>query len=52
MAEVGIGISAERPKLLTTDDVEASYVVITMGCGDAYRLRPAEQDSTARRSTG
>jgi protein-tyrosine-phosphatase len=35
MAEVGIDISAEQPKLLTTDTVEASDVVITMGCGDA-----------------
>ncbi|MDB5359412.1 MAG: arsC, partial [Rhodospirillales bacterium] len=35
MAEVGIDISAQRPKLLTTDAVEVSDVVITMGCGDA-----------------
>jgi arsenate reductase (thioredoxin) len=43
MAEVGIGISAERPKLLTTDDVEASYVVITMGCGDACPVYPGKR---------
>jgi arsenate reductase (thioredoxin) len=35
MAEVGIDISAQRPKILTTDAVQASDVVITMGCGDA-----------------
>jgi len=41
MAEIGIDISAERPKLLTTDAVEASDVVITMGCGDACPILPA-----------
>ena len=40
MAEVGIDISAERPTLLTTDAVEASDVVITMGCGDACPVFP------------
>jgi arsenate reductase len=35
MAEVGIDISEQRPKILTTDAVESSDVVITMGCGDA-----------------
>jgi len=35
MAEVGIDISDQRPKILTTDAVQASGVVITMGCGDA-----------------
>jgi arsenate reductase len=34
MAEVGIDISDQRPTVLTTDAVEASDVVITMGCGD------------------
>jgi protein-tyrosine-phosphatase len=34
MAEVGIDLSAERPRLLTPDSVEAADVVITMGCGD------------------
>ena len=34
MAEEGIDISAEQPKILTTDAVKASDVVITMGCGD------------------
>jgi arsenate reductase (thioredoxin) len=35
MAEVGIDISDQRPKILTADAVQASDVVITMGCGDA-----------------
>ena len=35
MAEVGIDISHQTPKILTTDAVEASDVVITMGCGDS-----------------
>jgi len=35
MAEVGIDISSQTPKILTTDAVQASDVVITMGCGDA-----------------
>jgi len=34
MAEVGIDLAAESPKVLTTDAVRASDVVITMGCGD------------------
>ena len=34
MAEVGIDISDQTPKLLTPDTVQASDVVITMGCGD------------------
>ncbi|WP_269855552.1 arsenate reductase ArsC [Streptomyces sp. RPT161] len=34
MKEVGIDISAETPKILTTEAVQASDVVITMGCGD------------------
>ena len=34
MAEVGIDISDQSPKLLTHEAVETSDVVITMGCGD------------------
>lgn len=34
MREVGIDITAEEPKVLTADAVQASDVVITMGCGD------------------
>jgi arsenate reductase len=40
MAEVGIDISDQRPKVLTPDAVEASDVVITMGCGDACPIFP------------
>ncbi|CAL8974788.1 Glutaredoxin arsenate reductase [Cellulomonas sp. T2.31MG-18] len=40
MAEVGIDIAAERPKILTGDAVQASDVVITMGCGDTCPFFP------------
>lgn len=40
MLEVGIDIRAERPKVLTTDAVQASDVVVTMGCGDACPVFP------------
>ena len=40
MAEVGIDIAAETPKILTVDAVESSTVVITMGCGDACPVFP------------
>ena len=43
MAEVGIDISDQRPKVLTTDAVEASDVVITMGCGDACPVFPGKR---------
>jgi arsenate reductase len=43
MAELGIDIAAERPKVLTTDAVEASDVVITMGCGDACPIFPGKR---------
>jgi arsenate reductase len=43
MAEVGIDISGQRPKVLTTDAVEASDVVITMGCGDACPIFPGKR---------
>ncbi len=43
MAEVGIDISTEQPKLLTTDAVEASDVGITMGCGDACPVFPGKR---------
>ncbi|GGZ37125.1 arsenate reductase [Streptomyces inusitatus] len=41
MAEVGIDISAETPKILTVDAVQASDVCITMGCGDTCPVLPA-----------
>lgn len=40
MIEVGIDIRAERPKVLTTDAVRASDVVVTMGCGDTCPFFP------------
>jgi arsenate reductase len=40
MAEVGIDITASAPKVLTGDAVEASDVVITMGCGDTCPYYP------------
>src|SRR3954465_12539112 len=43
MAEVGIDISAERPKVLTSDAVKASDVVVTMGCGDACPYFPGKR---------
>ncbi|GEL96103.1 arsenate reductase ArsC [Cellulomonas composti] len=43
MAEVGIDIGAERPKILTADAVRTSDVVVTMGCGDACPYFPGKR---------
>ncbi|OLT09272.1 heat-shock protein HtpX [Pseudonocardia sp. CNS-004] len=43
MAELGIDLSAEQPKKLTVDAVEASDVVITMGCGDTCPVFPGKR---------
>ncbi len=43
MAEEGIDITAEQPKVLTTDAVERSDVVITMGCGDTCPIYPGKR---------
>ncbi len=43
MLEEGIDLAAERPKILTTDAVHASDVVITMGCGDACPIYPGKR---------
>lgn len=43
MAEVSIDITAEQPKLLTTDAVQAADVVITMGCGDTCPIFPGKR---------
>ena len=40
MAELGIDITAESPKVLTADSVQTSDVVITMGCGDTCPYFP------------
>jgi arsenate reductase len=43
MAEVGIDITAETPKVLTTEAVQQSDVVVTMGCGDACPFFPGKR---------
>ena len=43
MAEVGVDISGGIPKVLTTEAVEASDVVITMGCGDTCPIYPGKR---------
>jgi len=43
LLEDGIDISAEKPKILSTDAVQASDVVITMGCGDTCPIYPGKR---------
>jgi arsenate reductase len=43
MREVGIDISGQTPKILTTDAVSRADVVITMGCGDACPYFPGKR---------
>jgi arsenate reductase (thioredoxin) len=43
MAEEGIDITAARPRVLTTEAVQASDVVVTMGCGDACPYFPGKR---------
>jgi protein-tyrosine-phosphatase len=43
MAELGIDISAELPKLLETDAVRAADAVVTMGCGDTCPIFPGKR---------
>ena len=43
MAEDGIDISAGSPALLTTEAVQESDVVITMGCGDTCPVFPGKR---------
>jgi arsenate reductase len=43
MAEVGIDIAAEVPKVLTVEAVQASDAVITMGCGDTCPVFPGKR---------
>lgn len=43
MAELGIDMSAEIPKVLTTEAVKESDVVITMGCGDTCPIFPGKR---------
>ena len=43
MEELGLDLSKEFPKPLTTDVVQAADVVITMGCGDACPIFPGKR---------
>ena len=43
MAEAGIDLSAETPKVLTDEAARASDVIITMGCGDACPVFPGKR---------
>jgi protein-tyrosine-phosphatase len=43
MAELGINIADQQPKILTPESVQASDVVITMGCGDACPYYPGKR---------
>ena len=43
MTEIGIDLSHEFPKKLTTDAVQAADVVITMGCGDSCPIFPGKR---------
>lgn len=43
MKEDGVDITSEAPKILTTDAVQESDVVITMGCGDACPIFPGKR---------
>lgn len=43
LAEWGVDIADKSPKVLSTDEVKASDVVITMGCGDACPVFPGKR---------
>ncbi|GAA2795434.1 arsenate reductase ArsC [Nonomuraea dietziae] len=43
MREVGIDIADQKPKILTPESVQASDVVITMGCGDVCPIFPGKR---------
>jgi arsenate reductase len=43
MAEEGIDIAGQQPKVLTPDAVRASDVVVTMGCGDECPFFPGKR---------
>jgi arsenate reductase len=43
MAELGINISDQQPKILTTEAVIESDAVVTMGCGDACPIFPGKR---------
>ncbi|MEY4291256.1 MAG: hypothetical protein RL130_1198, partial [Actinomycetota bacterium] len=43
MAELGIDIANQKPKVLTTEAVQESDAVITMGCGDVCPVFPGKR---------
>jgi arsenate reductase len=43
MDEIGLDLSRESPKPLTTESVEAADVVVTMGCGDTCPVYPGKR---------
>jgi protein-tyrosine-phosphatase len=43
MAEIGIDLTDAHPKLLTADAVEASDIVVTMGCSDIFPVVPGRR---------
>ena len=43
MREVGVDLMGEQPKVLTPEAVQASDVVVTMGCGDACPIFPGKR---------
>ncbi len=43
MAEVGVDITGQQPKILTVEAVEASDVCVTMGCGDTCPVFPGKR---------
>jgi arsenate reductase (thioredoxin) len=43
MAELGVDLSRESPKLLTDSALHAADVVVTMGCGDACPIYPGKR---------
>jgi arsenate reductase len=43
MSEIGLDVSRRVPRKLLTEDVAASDVVVTMGCGDACPIFPGKR---------
>lgn len=43
MAELGIDITAEKPRLLTDDLLQPAHVIVTMGCGEECPVLPGKR---------
>ncbi len=43
MAEVGVDITSQQPQRWTMEDLEATDVVVTMGCGDTCPVLPGKR---------